>query len=491
MRATLSMPSLFLGATPASARAYLHRVFVGARATYPRVVVPCAGRFSGPLMAIRAGYRPEQIATSDIGLFSNLIGALASGQDPRALGAVVNATLLPNLAAAMAIEVDPVRYAALVLLALKMAQTPPKHAYLQMIAEDLREGWRRHLDALATSLAALVTPLRGLSYRVADVRDILRETANDPGAILYVDPPGFAGGYKKQGDGGALLTYPRPDVAQFDPRTGFSEVRALAHVSAALVLTLQAGESMGDDAARAVWAEETKSGIKWLTANRKAPAAALAGGIAVTIRGRQSVAPGHAVWGDATDRIRADSVLQIAKTTREVGLYYRDLFAHTLGQTDTQVFYLVILDGKVFGTVGMDLMNARLNKPYPGDEGLMAWESFGFSSRHVRYPRHLNRLLMMAVTCAQFLTVLKAGGRFPAGDPIGIRTACITKGHESKGNRGILKLRAREPRPDGRFHLVYSTPWRPGTFADQVRAWVAKYGSQYDAAPEPAEAADA
>jgi hypothetical protein len=132
----------------------------------------------------------------------------------------------------------------------------------------------------------------------------------------------------------------------------------------------------------------------------------------------------------------------------------------------------------VFGTFGMHLQFALTGRLYDQDDkGLYAWESFGFSARHELYPKHLNRLLMMCVTCTEFFEVLKRNSKFPMGDPIGVRTACITKGHESKGNLGILKLISREKLEDGRHHIVYATEWRPGTFQDQLAAWFKKYGA--------------
>ena len=98
-----TQPSLFLGATPAPARDYLQRVFAAARGKYTRVVVPCAGRFSGPLMALRAGFKPEQIEASDISLFSGLIGALVAGTDCRELGASTDIPYLPEINALVAI----------------------------------------------------------------------------------------------------------------------------------------------------------------------------------------------------------------------------------------------------------------------------------------------------------------------------------------------------------------------------------------------------
>jgi hypothetical protein len=164
MRGALSLPSLFLGITPAQARQHLLPLMKAARSKYPRVVVPCAGRFTGPLIALKAGYPPDAIHASDVSLFSSLIGYLAAGTDVRQLGAVVALPDVPELETCANETADQLEHAAAVLLAMKVATTPGKNAYARMLRQDLVSDWRRHLEKLKSHLKLLSEQLKGIHY---------------------------------------------------------------------------------------------------------------------------------------------------------------------------------------------------------------------------------------------------------------------------------------------------------------------------------------
>jgi len=55
-----------------------------------RFVVPFVGRFAAAQAVLAAGVKPTQLVTSDISLFSSVLGYAASGQDVRALGMVLS-----------------------------------------------------------------------------------------------------------------------------------------------------------------------------------------------------------------------------------------------------------------------------------------------------------------------------------------------------------------------------------------------------------------
>lgn len=471
-------PSLFLGGTPREARQYLLTVMTEAKAAgFKRIVIPCVGRFTGPLIAKAAGFAPEQIHASDVSLFSCLIGALIVGKDPRTLGAVVKYDELPDVMVTIANTTDPFEYAACLMFVLKSGAAPRRHAKDMMIADDLERRAAVHIQECCAGLHELVDALKGINYHPADLFDIIEEEKASPTTLLYIDPPGYTRGYEKMFDAGEKLTWTPPTYWPFIPKSDFPRLHTICDKAEALTITLRAADELGDDAKNVVWAMPKGKRVKYLMSNRPDYVKKLAHGPSLSLKKQKNTHPTFPVWGMPDDVIRADSVLRLQITDRDTGLYYRDLFAHALGQTDAECFLLLWLDGKVFGTVGLHLEKALIGQSYDkGDDRAFVWESYGFSSRSLHYPKHLNRLLMMSLTCRGFIEWLQHERNFQLGPPVGLRTACITKGHESKGNRGILKLLRREERPDGRFHLVYQTEWRPGTFADQVTAWYNKYG---------------
>lgn len=181
--------SIFLGITPGPAREYLLRLFERARDRYTRVIVPCVGRFAGPLMAIRAGYRPDQVEASDISLFSSLIGYLASDQDVRQL--YVRSTVpVPGLTAILETS-DGLDYAAAAMVCLKIATFKSNNAYQAMVHDDLRRDWERHYAKARKNLQTLVAELKGITYRMADLFDEIDQAREDASTIVFCNPPAY------------------------------------------------------------------------------------------------------------------------------------------------------------------------------------------------------------------------------------------------------------------------------------------------------------
>ena len=71
--------SIFLGHTPADQRRYLVAGLKHLVKTYPVIHLPAVGQFTLARCAIEAGYDRENIYTSDVSLFSSLLGYLFSG----------------------------------------------------------------------------------------------------------------------------------------------------------------------------------------------------------------------------------------------------------------------------------------------------------------------------------------------------------------------------------------------------------------------------
>jgi hypothetical protein len=493
-----SQATLFMGVTPAPGRDYMGRVFTAAReAGYDRVAIPCAGRFSGAIMALRAGYRADQIVASDISLYSALIGELAAGRDPRSLNATIaHLPESPGLAEEFAGADEVYRWAACLLLAQKIATSSAKNPYLAMIHEDLVRGWRRHLDKVEKGLREVVTAMSGIEYRTADMFDEIEAHRGRERTLLHCLPPQYVRGFEKQFDTKGAVTWSAPDAKQFDSKGDHHRLYDLATDPETRALTLfwMIQPNMRDGyAERAVWVLDRKGlygasnadVIEYLLSNRADEVKAMLGGpiVATAKTVKPVTVQPHPVWGADDDLITPQTRIDFVPVKREVGLYYRDLFAHRLGGTDAEGFVLMLLDGKVFGSVGLFFRQVRLGKRYgwqaPDDDRLFVFETYGLNASSSRYPR-LNRLLMMAITCEEFKHVVKSMSRFGLTEPAGLTTACIAQHPEVKINRGILKLVQRERQPDGRYHLVYACPWRPGTYRDQLHAWLSKHGTKGD-----------
>ena len=76
----MQLNKVFLGDTPADMRRYLASVLRNLKSRYPRIVLPAVGQFTLAKCAIEAGYERKDIFTSDISLFSSVLGHLYSGK---------------------------------------------------------------------------------------------------------------------------------------------------------------------------------------------------------------------------------------------------------------------------------------------------------------------------------------------------------------------------------------------------------------------------
>ena len=72
---------VFKGMATKATRDYMGGVFAALKGEGYRLVVPCVGRFTLPQVARAAGWDSEWIETSDISLFSSVVGYHAAGRD--------------------------------------------------------------------------------------------------------------------------------------------------------------------------------------------------------------------------------------------------------------------------------------------------------------------------------------------------------------------------------------------------------------------------
>lgn len=175
-----------------------------------------------------------------------------------------------------------------------------------------------------------------------------------------------------------------------------------------------------------------------------------------------SVEPEPAKWPTFLpgDDIRHDSDVRVVPTSESHALYYRDLFAHKLGTTRAESYYLILLDGKVFGTFGVAMSRVyRMVEDYYS-------EVYGFTAYVEKFPRS-GRLLMMIITSNEMKRVLmsqtKANRVYKLS---GMKTVCLSKYRNSKSNNGIVRTERREKLPNGMYKIHYIAEFRKDTFKD-------------------------
>lgn len=153
----------------------------------------------------------------------------------------------------------------------------------------------------------------------------------------------------------------------------------------------------------------------------------------------------------------------------EQALYYRDLFAHKMGQTAAEQCWAMIIDRKMFGVVGLhvsDWMRGRV-----GFETTL-FEVFGFNTP-LAHHRKVNRLLMMCLTSEPFMRLVEQQGSDRLREsPQILQTTCFTKYRKAKQNTGILELVHKQKEPNGLYRLVYRSPFHKRTWADCLKLYL-------------------
>jgi len=86
----------------------------------------------------------------------------------------------------------------------------------------------------------------------------------------------------------------------------------------------------------------------------------------------------------------------------------------------------------------------------------------------------------MCLTSRQTANFIQKTRKFINYRPlVNFQTTCLTKHHEQKGNRGILKIASREVLKNGMFRILYYTPFKNEGWDEMKIKFLQKEG--YDA----------
>ncbi len=445
----MELGHIFFGNTPCRQRMALLAALKHLRAEggFKRVIVPCCGGFASVKTAIEAGFAPSDIYASDVALFSNILGYLYAGKDPKTTGYKLHESLVEGWEH---FDGDPFRQSAWVYHAMKVGQLRAEHPYESSYRQDLLERREELVETLAQKLYKMSKIYAGLNYDIRDMREVLEEPYSESD-IVIVNPPAFAKGYTKMYDFRGQVEY-KFDVAEWDwksefvaaynkARTGpevqfwyrYENLDDLPHED--VVFGRQYGRQNRID-----WWLCTKAHLlphelkTQLEMKRAKPARGI----------RAAILPKNYT-------IRPDSKITFLQVDNDQASYYRDLWAHKLGSTAAESSFAMLIDGFIFGIAGF-----YLDKPMRLVTDSVR-EQFGFNVSLEQYP-HANRLLMMAITTEHFRNILmgtvKTNRYFELNK---FRTVCLSKYRKLKANNGLLKIVGREKLPDGRYSIMYET----------------------------------
>ena len=452
-----NLESIFLGVSKRAQCGLYRDVFVRLLATHPTLILPCAGTLKVASVALKAGYKAGDIYTSDISLFSTVLGNLVTGQ---------RVPDFPDLDPAL----PDLERAARIMHAIKVSQLRDEILYEKEYKRYFVENAEKCIERLQESLKKKCTELAGIHYEQADIRSVLEK---DPdGAVVAIHAPAYARGYSKMFELEAKLNLRR--FAEYDFKKEFKKSYAASREKKALYIWSYYAQNLKDVPLDEIFFAEEVGKDKfefYLTTKPDLVKASPFRG-QVLFKKSSAVAPLPIPVVSTDYDITAETKIQIIKVTREQAMYYRDLWAHKMGATDSEVFFLITLDGMAFGITGIH--TDRCFKMQ--DDGIH--ETFGFDQPIRKHPK-AHRLFMMLLTCKDFQTAVANGVHKNRIFEIAkFKTVC-----KLKSSNGLLTITNRERLPNGLYKLAYECEFRPRSFHETLLDWMAECKATGAAAP--------
>ena len=459
------LTTIFQGMTPTPFRPFLLSVFRSLRKKYDRVVVPCVGAFTVPQIAVEAGFKPSEVITSDISLFSTTVGYYLTDRPFEDLNFDIDHPFWDFILD----KTKKVDYADLLLL-MKMLQFKEHIQYEKMYLDEVMFNVVLYREQMERMLGELKTKIGGIKYEIKDMRAEIDDHKDDPRNILYVNPPAYKGGYEKMFDfREAILFNKPPEIAEFDWKEEYTPLFQATEKSKALIFWYRYKSLEEAHKLHAVYVVEYFTGERndFILANRPDEIGDEFKDV-VLKRGIKYESLNVKIWeGELTKDSKVDWFISKA----EHSLYYRNVWAHRLGDTEAEVYMIWTMDGQIFATVGLHMASLmRLQEKH-------VFEVFGFTVPHKKYD-NINRLLMMCLTSVETKNRLYAGTRLknnPLVELEGLKTTCLSKYRKVKLNNGVLDIVKKEKLDNGMYRLVYVAKFRNDSYQDCIRRYLEEW----------------
>lgn len=436
---------IFLGNTPSNARAYLLSSF--ARLKDKRLIIPCCGQFSMAFCAIQAGFNPEQIECSDVSLFTTILGYYITGQSIESLGIKVGGKPFVG-------TIPEALYA----IKLHTIQANSKHYFQRVFLTDLIERRDAHLESLTKTLSRFDS-LKGISYRMADMNEVVDLSLAYPGNLLWVNPPGFCKGYERMYNTGGVITWNEPAYTEFKPQKGHNELREKSRDAQALVVWYRPKTLATEDEQFAIFTHQ-RSAVTWdyIMCNRPADFKLM------SVPKKLNMAPRNLAVLPSDYEITSKSEIGFKKIKPDDAIYYRDLFVHKMGNTKARLNYMLVIDNYIAGIIGLSSIEKIKVDAFEAHSE----EVYGICAPSIRNPK-IGRLLMMLIKCDEFgrrhLDTLQFKSK-------GITTTCLSIHPEMKQHRGQYKLIRREKQKNGSFKLRYQGDRTTQSYKEVLDEWL-------------------
>lgn len=449
---------LFLNTWDGPEREYNYRLLSAARQNgYDKLVELYAGGFANPIVAIEAGWKPEQITTVDVWLYTAILGYLYSGRPLHELGMKVDGKPIP-------LDGTPVQQAARMILAQYQARLE-KTAHIEYIDEllnDVTLDNSHQMDYLCGKLTANCQRLNGINHIVTDSSTYLDSILDEPHTLIMANPPTYCGAYEKFFDTGGRITWNEPDYHVFDAPTDIPRIlhKTEAHKS---LFVVQQQQTPGNSASpHPVYARRLGlDSVIYLNSNQPEKVKQLTGGLRITRKPGKTTQLPVPLLPETHQLTEHTRVQLIPLTDATIQSAYLQIFRHRLSTQPSPQALLVTLDGYAAGIIGYSTPT-----PYSGITALFAVLRQAFGIDHGPY-RLTKLITMLSLQKNVFLMTTTPKIQLRADSTTTLTTTEYTRYHEAKGLRGLMKLVKREKKK-GIYQLTYNSPWKPSQTIDQI-----------------------
>lgn len=464
---TMQFTKAFFGDTPSDQRKYLTAVLRILKDKYPKIVLPAVGQFTLAKCAIEAGYAREAIFTSDISLYTSMLGYLYARKRIEGLAPTLGEEYRERYETCR----DDIERVAYLIWLMKTRQLNAGVLYEKLVLDDLVERREKHIEHIAEKLRNYQSYYDGINYEIADMREIL-SVAQTPDTLVVLNPPVFRQGYEKMFNFGEAIKW-SSGISEFDFQKEYRALYDRTKAFSTPYVWYRFRDVSGFDPREVIFCKEYDIDKRdyWLC-TKPDELKDFRYCYTVDFMSATGVKPHPAPIFTDGGKLTENSKISFVSVSEQVALYYRDLFAHKLGNTSAEQYFLMLIDGKIFATVGF--MTTALFRL----ESDRVFENYGFSAPVRNMPR-ANRLLMMAITCKEFGEVIRRhASRVNRIYRLnGLRTTCLSKYRKVKLNNGVLDVesceRIREGKPNGgMYKIVYDTGFHDLTFAEVVRKFL-------------------
>ena len=439
---------IFLGITPAEHRKYLKALFKYTLKDRPKICITTCGEFHLVKTALDAGYKRENVVCSDISLFSSLLGYYYTNKPIDSLGVIVNE---PFKKIYKDCKRDVEKVATLFLI-MKTQQINDKVYYENIVKEELLGNRKFYINSLITILEGSKANYEGIRYEIRDIRDEIINPEYNEDYIWTTDPPMYSGDYSKMFDFKEAIVW-NSGIKEFNLKEEYLNLLKESKKQKHIALWLKYKDVIGIDKKSIIYALEQKDRYDyWITTKPKYfDKFKYKNYIKFKSKTEVSSYGGLKIMAD-DDTITKKSSVNFVYVSKEIALYYRDLFCHRLGTTAAEHYFLVLIDGKIFCVIGVfasDVLKMKTDK---------FSEVFGMTANLKKYPRS-TRLMMYFLTSREMKKVLiprmsKVNRIYKLS---GVKSTSFTRFGRDKTNANLLKRVSKEKMPDGYYKIQYES----------------------------------